>query len=142
MVAEMVMTRGNPYARGNNPYVRDSIETASPARLLVMLYDRLALDLERGEAACARGDVETAHATLVHAQEIVAELLSSLDVDVWEPGRHLAELYGFLDDQLCKANMTKDASIVASCRRIVAPLHAAWREAAGVVEPTAQRIGA
>ena len=38
-------------------YLGDSIATASPQQLLVMLYDRLALDLERGHdamAACPR----------------------------------------------------------------------------------------
>ncbi len=143
----MVMARTNPYAqggaRGGNAYVRDSVETASPGRLLVMLYDRLALDLERAEHACTSGDVQTAHDTLVHAQEIVNELHGSLDVEVWAPGRHLAELYEFVGEQLCQANVSKDAAIVAECRRIIAPLHTAWREAAGVVEiPTVQRIGA
>jgi flagellar secretion chaperone FliS len=139
----MVMARGNPSARGGNPYIRDSVETASPGRLLVMLYDRLALDLERAEHACTNGDVQAAHDTLVHAQEIVTELHASLDVSVWTPGQHLANLYEFLGDELCQANIAKDASRVAACRRIIAPLHAAWREAAGVVEPpSVQRIGA
>ncbi len=139
----MVMARGNPYANGGNPYIRDSVETASPGRLLVMLYDRLALDLERAEHACAAGDVQTAHDTLVHAQEVITELHSSLDVSVWAPGQHLADLYAFLAEELCNANVSKDAAKVGACRRIIAPLHAAWREAAGVVEPpTVQRIGA
>jgi flagellar protein FliS len=131
----MVMAR-------NNPYLRDSVETASPGRLLVMLYDRLALDLERAEAACTSNDVQAAHDALVHAQDIVSELHGTLDVDAWPPAEHLAGVYAFLIDELCAANIAKDARKVAACRRIVEPLHAAWREAAGVVEPTAQRIGA
>ena len=37
-------------------YIGDTVTTASPQRLLVMLYDRLALDLERAQAALAGGD--------------------------------------------------------------------------------------
>ena len=43
-------------------YVTDSVETASPARLLVQLYDRLVLDLNRGEQAMAAGRPWTAEA--------------------------------------------------------------------------------
>ncbi len=126
-----------------NPYLRDSVGTASPGRLLVMLYDRLALDLDRATAACERGVVETAHEALVHAQEIVAELHATLDVDTWPAAQNLRSVYEFLIEELSVANVEKDAARVAACRRIVAPLHAAWREAAGIVDPPAvHRLGA
>ncbi len=135
--------RPSAFARGTNPYLRDNVETASPGRLLVMLYDRLALDLERAEAACASDDVQTAHDKLLHAQDILAELYATLDVDVWEPAKHLAGVYEFLISELCEANISKDSNKIASCRRVIAPLHTAWREAAGVVDPpVAQPIGA
>jgi flagellar secretion chaperone FliS len=114
-------------------YVTDSIETMSPARLLLALYDRLVLDLDRGEAAIQVGDIAGAHVSLVHAQEIVAELLNTLDVDVWSAGAQLASVYQFVIEQLITANVQKDAGIVAECRMVVAPLRDAWREAAGVV---------
>lgn len=137
------MARDNPHSRGSNPYLRDNVETASPGRLVVMLYDRLALDLERAETACAKGDVQTAHDTLVHAQDVLAELYATLDVDAWPPAHHLAETYEFLIEELYAANISKDGPKVAACRRVIAPLHSAWREAAGVIDPPAAlRIGA
>ncbi len=75
-------------------YLGDSIATASPPQLLVMLYDRLALDLERGHAAMAAGDRETASQQLQHAQEIILELQASLKVEIWDGGRDQE-----LDDQ-------------------------------------------
>jgi flagellar protein FliS len=111
-------------------YMGDTVATASPQQLLVMLYDRLALDLERGESALRTGAHEEAHQQLLHAQDIVTELQSSLKVDVWEGGPRLAALYTWLLTELVNANVKRDANRVASCRQVVEPLRDAWREAA------------
>ena len=122
-------------------YVTDSVETMSPARLVVALYDRLVLDLERGEDAIARRDPAAAHAALVHAQDIVTELFATLDPSKWAPAAQLASLYQFLLEELVAANVEKDAARVASCRSLIEPLRDAWREAAGVIGP-AMPLGA
>lgn len=111
-------------------YMGASVATASPQQLLVMLYDRLALDLERGEVALEGADRDTAHDQLLHAQEIILELRASLNVDVWEGGPRLAALYSWLLGELIQANLKGDVRRVRDCRRVVEPLRDAWREAA------------
>ncbi|MCU1614122.1 MAG: fliS [Frankiales bacterium] len=111
-------------------YMSASVATASPQQLLVMLYDRLALDLERGEQALVDGDREQAGEQLMHAQEIVMELRASLQVEVWDGGPRLAALYGWVLGELIKANLKGDVRRVRDCRMIVEPLRDAWREAA------------
>ncbi len=111
-------------------YMGDAVTTASPQRLLVMLYDRLALDLERAQAALAEGDRQEASGQLQHAQDIVLELRSSLKVDVWDGGPRLAALYAWLLTELVNANVRRDVNRVASCRQVVEPLRDAWRQAA------------
>jgi len=111
-------------------YMGASVATASPQQLLVMLYDRLALDLERGQAALMSGDRAAASEQLQHAQEIVIELRASLRVDVWEGGPRLASLYAWLLNELIQANVKGDVRRVGDCRRIVEPLRDAWRQAA------------
>ena len=114
-----------------NRYLADSLSTASPATLLVMLYDRLVLDLQRAEQAQRDGDRETAHLNLVHAQDIVRELLSSLEVEKWEGGPGLRSLYTWLLQELAVANVSGDAERTAACRTsTVEPLAEAWRQAA------------
>jgi flagellar protein FliS len=108
----------------------DTVATVSPQRLLVMLYDRLALDLERGQTALVAGDRESASEQLQHAQEIVMELQGSLKVEVWDGGPRLAALYTWLLSELIAANVKGDLRRVGDCRRIVEPLRDAWREAA------------
>jgi flagellar secretion chaperone FliS len=111
-------------------YLADSIATASPAKLLMMLYDRLALDLNRGEEALRANDRITASQHLIHAQDIVLELRTSLNMDVWDGADRLAQIYTFLLTELVGANINADADRVASSRSLVEPLREAWREAA------------
>ena len=111
-------------------YLQDSVNTASPAKLLVMLYDRLILDLTQGEEALRAGERETANEKLNHAQEIVIELRTSLDVESWSGAPGLANLYAYLLTELIGANIARDADRVATCRGFVEPLRDAWREAA------------
>ena len=111
-------------------YMGDAVTSATPQRLLVMLYDRLTLDLERAQAALAAGDRGEAGTQLQHAQDIVLELRSSLQVDAWESGPRLAALYSWLLGELVQANVKADRNRVASCLQVVEPLRDAWRQAA------------
>ncbi|WP_062305307.1 flagellar export chaperone FliS [Demequina subtropica] len=127
----------NGYAAARNRYLDDAVSTATPATLLVMLYDRLVLDLERAELAMRAGDRQVAHAQLTHAQQIVAELTSTLDVTAWDGAPGLLSIYTFLTGALVDANVAQDADKVAACRGIVAPLRDTWRESARQVASAA-----
>jgi flagellar protein FliS len=117
-------------------YVGDSIATASPARLVTMLYDRMMRDMGGAETAILAGDYESANSQLTHAQEIVMELRAALEVDKWSGGPALASLYAYLLTELISANVHKDAKKVATCRTIVEPLHDAWHRAANMINTT------
>lgn len=111
-------------------YVNDTIQTASPARLLLMLFDRLCLDLELAEAALQCRDLASASQRLVHAQDITLELHASLDHRAWDAAAQLAQVYAFLFRRLIDANVAKDPAIVGECRRLVEPLRDTWQAAA------------
>lgn len=111
----------------------EAVATAPPASLLTMLYDRLVLDLDRGAAALDAGRRDEANAQLTHAQAIVHELRSSLDVGTWSGANGLASLYGFLLTELVGANIARSPERVRACRDLVAPLRDAWHEAAASV---------
>jgi flagellar protein FliS len=114
-------------------YIEDAVATASPARLLLMLFDRLVVDLNRGEQALVAGDRAEANTHLQHAQDIVTELHVSLDLDAWDGAAGLAALYAFMGTELINANIRRDAAKVAEVRNLVEPLRDTWREAAMAV---------
>jgi flagellar protein FliS len=95
-----------------------------------MLFDRLLLDIDRAAECQEAGDHAVAGTHLLHAQEIVLELRSTLRLDVWEGAETLSSLYGWLHTQLVRANTARDRAVTGECRAIVEPLAEAWREAA------------
>jgi len=115
-------------------YARDSVSTASPVRLVTMLYDRLAVDLDDAVCAISVADPQSAHTALRHAQDIVQELSTSLDLETWPGGSGLKSLYVWLIEQLIGANLAKDSSIVDGCRDVVEQLRETWHEAANSVQ--------
>ena len=113
-----------------NRYVGDSVATASPARLVTMLYDRLVRDLVTGEGAIVEHDLAAANEALIHAQKILWELAAGLDPTRWSGGPALAALYQFMITELLAANVHKDRDRVAAVRGLVEPLRDAWYQAA------------
>ena len=111
-------------------YNGDAVTTASPNRLVVMLYDRLLKDLNTAFAAVGDANIEVAHRSLLHAQDIVAELSGSLDLTMWPEGSQLKALYDYLTDRLVRANVSKDVAFIAECLEITEPLRDAFAQAA------------
>jgi flagellar protein FliS len=116
-------------------YLADTVATAGPSRLLTMLYDRLVLDVERAEVALQLGQRGEGTRQLAHAEDIVAELIGSLDIDAWAGGPGLMSLYTYLHSELLGASLSGSAERVAACRELIVPLRDAWREAAVLDSP-------
>lgn len=116
-------------------YNRTAVLSATPAQLLIMLYDRLMLDLSRAQRAQHAEDWGRASTELLHAQAIIAELQSTLDVDAWDGGPGLMALYVYLGQALINANIHRDVAITAECISLLEPLRLAWFEAASTSRP-------
>lgn len=119
----------NAALRAQQRYREETILSASPARLVTLLYDRLLLDVERGEAAQRAGDWQRANSELQHAQQIVAELSGSL-TDDWAGSASLRAVYDYLARTLVAANIGRDPERTRECRDLIAPLRDAWHGAA------------
>lgn len=111
-------------------YMGASVTTASPERLLVMLCERLVLDLQRGRNAQLAGHREEANNQLQHAQEIVLELRSSLDLDAWSGAASLDNLYGWMHSQMVVANTKNDVAVTEHVLALAEQLADTWRQAA------------
>lgn len=114
-------------------YRRMQTNTASPGELIGMLYDALVRNLTRAESGLEARDIEQAHQPLLRAQDIILELIASLDTqasgDSGQIARQLAPLYEYMYHRLLDASVTKDANPVAEVRRLVQPVREAWRNA-------------
>lgn len=121
---------------------REAVLSASPARLLTMLYDRLMLDLNRAEAAQLAGDTAVATENLIHAQDIIVELTSSLNPEAWDGAPGLQGLYAFATQTIINANIRRDPALTRQVIGLMEPLRQAWHEAAAApLEATSLSAG-
>ncbi len=123
-------------------YQETRVLSASPQRLVPLLYEHLLVNIKRGAACVRRGDIPGKHSSLTRASDIVTELLSALDFEAGgELAQRLASLYAFWATELSKANRHLDAERLDRIAEMVASLHEAWEEAARLVEQGAAGEG-
>lgn len=108
-------------------YLRDRVLTASPAQRVVMLYDRMLLDLR---LAATADDPYTTGSHVSHALQILAELQGSLDQRQGGPAENLASIYGYLIGRLLEARISGDLGGLDGLITIITDLRAAWSQAA------------
>lgn len=133
------MSTTTSLARAKQQYLEQQVASASPERLLVLLYDRLLVDIDRAAVAQGAADWPAAGTHLTHAQWIVAELSATL-TDAWDGAEQLRAVYAYLTSQLITANLSHDSDVTAECRGIVVPLRDAWHQAAAEVSATPSAV--
>jgi len=118
-----------------NLYLEHMVETATPNRLITLLFERGMVLMEEAEQAFQAQEREMAHEALVKAQRVVAELIGSLDL---ERGGYVAfslhRLYNFVWERLLQANLRKSPEPLQDAKQVWTELREIWR----VVE---ERIG-
>lgn len=112
-------------------YRKHQVETASPGQLVVMLYDAAIRNCQAAQAAIAQQDRDKAARHLLKAQDIVSELMSSLNVEAGgELAVRLLRLYEYMYRRLVFANVRKDAAAAKEVEGLLASLRDAWAKAA------------
>jgi flagellar secretion chaperone FliS len=117
---------------GYSQYRQQAATTASPAQLVMMLYDGALAEIARAERALSATpvDVEDAHDCLSRAQAIVMELSLTLDHERGgQVAGHLASLYTYCSEQLITANVRKSPAELPSVRDVITGLRDAWETA-------------
>lgn len=109
-------------------YKTTRVNTASMGDLLLMLYDAAVRHGTAAVEALERGEKAQAHTHLLKAQEIVNELIVSLDFKV-ELSKYLYQLYEYCTHCFTQANLTKRPADAQPAVEILSGLREAWREA-------------
>lgn len=115
-------------------YRTNSILTASPGQLVLMLYDAVlkALALARDAHARSEDDprrLEVINAQLLKAQQIISELQDGLNHEVGgEFSRTMQRLYDYHNRRLFEANLRKSIEPIIEVERLITQLRDAWAE--------------
>jgi flagellar protein FliS len=117
-------------------YRETRIKTASQGQLVIMLYDEAVKHLDRGlELLGANsgkkdpGQIEKISKSILKTQEIITELMVSLDFDQGgDIAKNLFSLYTWFNQELLEANVKQDVRRITVIRNMVNELRGAWAE--------------
>ena len=117
----------NPAARR---YVQAARETASPERLMVLLFQAALRHIRTGASSLEGGRALEGSKSLLKASDIVLELLATLDHSkAPELCASLAAVYRFVSARLTSAALSRDARAAHEAERAFAPVADAFEQA-------------
>ena len=120
-----------------------SVSTASPGRMLVLLYDAMFRFLREGMAAMQAGQKGRASERITRGHAILTELLKGLDhAKSPQLCAHLQGLYAFCMQTAIEAMVEQNVEKVASILEVLAPLREAWSTAVSQTETSATPVPA
>ncbi|MGG0662697.1 flagellar export chaperone FliS [Viridibacillus arvi] len=108
-------------------YKQNSVTTASPGELTLMLYNGCIKFLHKGKLAIETKDVEAKNTNLLKAQAIISELMSTLNMDI-EISKQMLNLYEYMNRRLVEANIQNDVSIIDEVEGYVVEFRDTWKE--------------
>ena len=110
-------------------YLENMVRTASPAKLIELLYQRAVELLKEAEKLIIDKDYVKANEKLKKTQDIVTELNLSLDMEKGgQIAQNLRALYNYMFRRLVDANVKKDVEAVKEVRGMLEELLDTWRE--------------
>lgn len=112
--------------------IETSVATASPHRLILMLFDGAVLAVAKAENAMTEGRIADKGQAISRAIDIIANgLRASLNFDAGdELADRLAALYDYLLARLLHANLHNDLAALAEVTRLLTEIKTAWEEIA------------
>lgn len=115
-------------------YKKTQVATASQGDLLLMLFDGAIRFANQGRQCIVEQDMEQANVKLLRAQDVLTELMISLDLDQGEIAENLYQLYNFIYELLVEANIKKDVDLIDQAVRFLTELRDTWRQVVAQVD--------
>ncbi|MFI8711541.1 flagellar export chaperone FliS [Brevibacillus brevis] len=109
-------------------YQSNQVTTATPADLTLMLYNGALKFIKQTKAAIEEKDIIKAHETSLKIQNIIYELMSTLNSD-YEISKEFSKLYEYMLQRTIEANMHKDVEILLEVEDLFVQFRDTWKEA-------------
>jgi len=112
-------------------YQTQQVMTASPAKLVAMLYDKAILSLREAIRAIETGNIEARFNANKRAGDIITHLWTTLDVEKGgEIAANLSRLYGFMLSRLTFVDVRNDPEPAREVIGLLEPLRESWNQLA------------
>ncbi len=114
--------------QASDEYLRNTVMTATPEQLQLMLYDGAIRFATQAREALVKSDFETSCEKLLRAQRIVLEMSNGLRPEVnLDLCEQMAALYDFVYSRLVDANMRRDPEAIDEALKILEHQRETWR---------------
>ena len=110
-----------------NQYNNSKILTATPAELVLMLYEGAIKFCNVAIVAIEHKDIQKAHTHIVRTQRIVDHLRATLDMK-YPVAKEFDKVYGYLQRRLIEANIKKDIAILEEVCGHIRSMRDTWKE--------------
>ena len=117
------MYTANPY----NIYKQNAVNMASSQQLLLMLLDGAVKYTKIARMAILNKDIARAHKELVRVQDIFLELMITMDKNT-KYMEDLYNIYDFIKNELAKAKIKKDITIIDNTLPLIEEIRDMWYE--------------
>jgi flagellar protein FliS len=113
-----------------NVGVNTSVESASPHKLVLMLYDGLLKQLRIAKVHIERKEIVPKAAAISKALAIVDQgLRPGLDLEKGGSiAAQLLALYDYIGERLLQANLRNDAAAIEEVIQLIEPIRLAWAQ--------------
>ncbi|NPV01576.1 MAG: flagellar export chaperone FliS [Brevinematales bacterium] len=111
---------------GYKNYREIEIETASGLKLVVMLYAGAIKFLNLAIDGINERKLDIANNNIIKVQDIISELITSLNFEAGEIAHNLYSLYVYINRRLLEANLQKNSEILLEAANLITTLKDAW----------------
>ncbi len=105
------MAPNNPYSKYIKQYQTSNITTATPEKLMILLFDGALQFLQKAKTAIAENNLKERAENIDGARKILRELMRTIDLENGnDVAKSLFRLYNRMVMNLIKANVSRDSS--------------------------------
>lgn len=105
----------NPYNKYIKQYQASNVNTATPEKLMIMMFDGALQFLQKAKIAIAEGKLQERSQNIDGARKILRELMRTIDLENGnDVSKQLFKLYNKMAMNLIKANVQRNATLVDS----------------------------
>lgn len=118
-----------------NAYQQNSVTTASPGELTLMLYNGCLKFLLKAKKAIEEKDITQRNSNIQKAQAIISELNITLKDD-FAVSQQMRSLYDYMNRRLIEANLKNDITIIDEVIGLTTEFRDTWKQ---VIQITRQQ---
>ncbi|MEI4769613.1 flagellar export chaperone FliS [Psychrobacillus sp. FJAT-51614] len=108
-------------------YKNNSVSTASPGELTLMLYNGCLKFLGKAKVAIVDKNIQEKNVNLQKVQKIIQELMVTLNMNI-EISNSMMQMYEYMNHRLIEANMKNDVDIIEEVEGYVTEFRDTWKQ--------------